>query len=140
MMLDLGIARNVLGGVAAAALQNIGGGASEGSRDEDPHVAVPKQLLAGYSITRPVGQLDLGVFTQVLKRQDWTSPAAGIEVGYGWIEGCTIVLRAGVRRPDASQRPVSLGAGLTVDRFTIEYAAQPFDGARAAHVFTFRWR
>lgn len=141
VMADLGVARNVLGGVAAAAVQNLGGGASDEPAADEPHIAIPRQILVGWSSTRPVGPLDLGVFTQVLRHDAWNSPSAGVEVGYSWIDGYTVALRAGVRRPDTdAQQPVSFGAGFTVDRFTIEYAAQLFDAGRAAHGVTVRWR
>jgi hypothetical protein len=74
-------------------------------------------------------------------RDGWAAPAAGVEVGYGWIEGFNVVLRAGIRRPERDvQQPVTLGAGITGDRLTIEYAVQFFDGGRAANGVTVRWR
>ncbi len=74
-------------------------------------------------------------------RRGWTSPGAGLEVGYSWIEGYNVALRVGARRPETtSEFPVAFGAAFTADRFTIEYAIQIFDGGRTAHGVTVRWR
>jgi hypothetical protein len=137
LLFDLGVARNALGGTAAVSLQNLGGGAPEdGSRP-----AIPKQVLAGWSMARSVKALDLGVFGQVLMRDEWTAPAAGVEAGYSWLEGYNVILRAGVRRPDVDgQTPFSLGGAFNMDRLTVEYAAQFFDGGHITHGVTVRWR
>jgi hypothetical protein len=138
LLADVGVARSQLGGVLAFAVQNLGGGSAD---DEEINADVPTQFTYGYSLTRAVGMLDLGVFTQVTHRGGWASPAAGLEVGYGWIEGYNVVLRAGVRRPERDvQLPLTLGAGLTGDRLTVEYAVQFFDGGRTANGVTVRWR
>lgn len=135
-LLDVGAARNLFGGVVAGSVQNIGRGFSNGSR-----VDVPRQVRAGYSISRPVGGFDAALLTQVTFRQDWTSPAAGVDLGYSWIEGYVVALRAGVMRPPAdSQRPFTLGGALTADRLTIEYGVQFFDAGRASHTVTVRWQ
>jgi hypothetical protein len=74
-------------------------------------------------------------------RTGWIAPAAGFEVGYSWIEGYSVALRVGARRPetDAGQ-PMSLGASFTADRLTVEYAAQFIDGGRISNGVTVRWR
>lgn len=138
LLADVGVARNQLGGVLALAMQNLGGGSTD---DDEANADVPTQLTYGYSAARPFKAVDVAVFSQVTHRDGWTSPAAGVEVGYGWIEGFSVVLRAGVRRPERDlQRPITLGAGMTGDRLTIEYAVQFFDGGRTANGVTVRWR
>ena len=135
-LLDVGAARNLFGGVVAGAVQNLGNGYANGAP-----VDVPRQVLAGYSISRPVGELDLALLTQVTFRKDWTSPAAGVDLGYSWIEGYSVALRAGVMRPLVdSQRPFTLGGAFTADRLTIEYGVQFFDAGRASHTVTVRWQ
>lgn len=138
LVADVGVARNQLGGVLAFAVQNLGGGSAD---DDEANADIPTQFTYGYSLSRPAGVLDVGLFTQVTHRDGWAAPAAGVEVGYGWIEGFNVVLRAGIRRPERDvQQPVTLGAGITGDRLTIEYAVQFFDGGRAANGVTVRWR
>jgi hypothetical protein len=135
---DVGVARNQLGGVLAFSVQNLGGGSPD---DDEENADIPTQFAYGYSVIRPVRALDVGLFTQMTHRSGWASPAAGVEVGYSWIEGYTVVLRAGARRPERDvQHPATFGAGLTVDRLSFEYAVQFFDGGRAANGITVRWR
>ena len=137
ILADFGIARNVLGGTAAIAVQNIG----RHSRHDGLYLPVPRQIAVGFSQTRIAGPIDLGLFSQVTVRKGWTSPALGVEAGYGWIEGLNLTLRAGVRRPETErEKPYSLGAAFTFDRLVTEYAVRFFDGGKAAHGVTLRWR
>jgi len=137
VLADLGVGRNLFGGVAALSVQNLGGG----STDDGASFPVPKQLLAGWSTTRSAGPLDLGVYTQIGVRDGWTAPAGGLEVGYSWIEGYNVALRVGARRPETdAQTPFAFGAAFTMDRLTVEYGVQLFDGGRAANGVTVRWR
>lgn len=134
---DIGVARNLFGGVAAVAAQNLGHTSLSGL----PFAKLPRQVAAGWSTAKPAGPLDLTLFTQVTHRSGWTSPAAGLEAGFSWIEGYSVTLRAGARRPDTSaERPFALGAALVADRLTLEYAIRFFDSNRFAHMVTIRWR
>ena len=104
-------------------------------------IMAPKQALAGWSMSRQAGPLDLALYTQWTIREDWQAAGAGVEVGYGWIEGYNFALRAGVRRPESgSEQPFSFGAAFTADRLTIEYGVQFFEGGHAANGVTIRWR
>jgi len=137
LLADVGVARNLFGGAAAIAFQNLG----RDSRDGGVLLRVPRQVAIGWSTTKVAGPLDLALFTQVTTRRHWTTPAAGIEAGYSWIEGYTVTLRAGVRRPETpAEKPIALGAALTADRLTVEYALRLFDGGRSASGVTLRWR
>ncbi|MBE3073321.1 MAG: hypothetical protein IMZ67_10115 [Acidobacteria bacterium] len=136
LVADVGVGRNLWGGVIAGSVQNLGRTGKDGAR-----LTAPRQVLVGWSTTKQAGPLDLGVFTQVTMRRGWTSPGAGLEVGYGWIEGYNVALRVGARRPETTtENPVAFGAAFTTDRLTIEYAVRIFDGGRAAHGVTVRWR
>jgi hypothetical protein len=138
LLADVGVARNQLGGVLAFSLQNLGGGSAD---DDEADADVPTQYSYGYSVTRPVKAIDLGLFAQMTHRSGWASPAGGLEIGYSWIEGYTVALRAGIRRPERDvQRPMTLGAAVTGDRLTLEYAVQFFEGGRTANGVTIRWR
>lgn len=134
---DVGLSHNLWGGVAGLAVQNIGRGWMDGSTRID----APLQESLGWSGGMQAGELDLGLSGQVTARRGWVSPGAGVEVGYGWIEGYSVALRAGARRPETSaEKPVALGATFNGDRLTIEYALQFFDGGSNAHRVTIRWR
>jgi hypothetical protein len=137
ILADVGVARNLFGGAAAIAFQNLGAH----TRKDGLYLPVPRQIALGWSSTRIAGPVDLALFSQVTVRKGWTSPALGIEAGYGWIEGLNVTLRAGVRRPESDrEKPVSLGAAFTFDRLVTEYAVRFFDGGHAAHGVTLRWR
>ena len=134
---DLGVARNSLGGVLAFSFQNLGGS----SNGDGTGIMAPKQALAGWSMSRQAGPLDLALYTQWTIREDWQAAGAGVEVGYGWIEGYNFALRAGVRRTESgSEQPFTFGAAFTADRLTIEYGVQFFEGGHAANGVTIRWR
>ena len=137
ILADVGVARNLFGGAAAIAFQNLGAHTTK----DGLHLPVPRQIALGWSSTRIAGPIDLGLFSQVTVRRGWTSPALGVEAGYGWIEGLNVTLRAGVRRPETDrEKPISLGAAFTVDRLVTEYAVRFFDGGKTAHGVTLRWR
>ena len=140
---DVGVARNLFGGVAALSVQNLGRTSQVSKTPTAAKVAViiPIQMLAGWSTTRVAGPLDLGLFSQVLVRDEWTAPGGGVDIGYSWIEGYSVAVRAGARRPESSfEHPWSLGAAFTADRVTVEYAVRFFEGGRAVNGVTFRWR
>lgn len=134
---DLGVARNALGGVLAFSFQNLGGS----SNGDGTGISATKQALAGWSMARQAGPLDLAVFTQVTFREDWQAPGFGVELGYSWIEGYNVALRAGLRRPESDlEHPYTFGAAFTADRLTIEYGVQLFEGGQTANGVTIRWR
>lgn len=137
LLADFGVARNILGGVGGLSVQNL----RRDSVDGDSRLVMPRQLLMGWSRTKAAGPIDLALYTQAIVRHGWTSPGAGLDVGYSWIEGYNVALRVGARRPETpSEHPVTFGAALTVDRVTVEYAIQRFDGGRSANGVTIRWR
>lgn len=137
VLMDIGIARNLFRGAAAVAVQNIG----RESRDNGDALAIPLQVALGWSGTRQAGPLDFGLFTQLTARKHWTAPAAGLEIGYSWLEGYTVTVRAGARRPETgAERPFALGAAFTRDRLTVEYGVRFFDDGRASNGVTLRWR
>ncbi len=137
LLADVGVARNLFRGAAAIVFQNIG----RHSRDGGVTLPIPRQVALGWSMVRGAGPFDLGVFTQVAHRKGWTTPAAGVEVGYGWLEGYSVMFRAGARRAETdAEKPISLGAAFTMDRLTVEYALRMFDGGRTSNGVTLRWR
>jgi hypothetical protein len=137
LLADIGAARNFLGGTMAVAVRNLG-------HAHDPlgtTSGVPTEVRFGYSTTRGAGPVDLGIYSEGLARSEWWSPGGGLDVGYSWIEGYSIDLRAGARRPEVTgARPFAFGAALTADRLTVEWAVQMYDGGRASNGVTVRWR
>jgi hypothetical protein len=137
LLADFGVARNLLGGAIAVAVQNVG----TSTLEDLPAARLPRQVALGYSKSRIAGPLDIAFFTQVSHRADWSSAAAGFEAGYSWIEGMSVTGRIGVRRPETkSEKPFSLGGAFTADRLTLEYAMQMFDNNKHTHLVTARWR
>jgi hypothetical protein len=134
---DVGVARNLWGGVAAFSVQNLG----RTTAVDASTLITPRQSLAGYAISKPAGPLDLSMFGQVTMRSGWWAPAGGLEVGYSWIEGYTVTARVGATRPETTaEQPIALGAALAADRLTIEYAIRFFDGGHTSNTVTVRWR
>jgi len=134
---DIGVSRTLFRGIAGLTLQNVSLTHVNGAR----HVDTPRQFALGWSRTLNTDQLDFAFGGQVTARDKWIAPGAGIEVGYGWIEGYSVALRAGARRPETNaEKPVAVGATINADRLTLEYALQIFDGGRTANRMTFRWR
>jgi hypothetical protein len=129
---DVGVAHPLLSGTAALAVQNFG---------DDSRIPLPIQTTLGWARQMQAQQLDLAFAAQVSERNRWIGAGGGVELGYGWIEGWSTALRAGLRRPETSaQRPVSLGAGLSADHLGVDYALELFEGSRYAHHFSLRWR
>jgi hypothetical protein len=61
------------------------------------------------------------------------APAGGLEMGYSWLDGDTIALRGGARRPERGESPITAGAGFTMDRLSIDYALDTSTRGRLAH-------
>ena len=67
-------------------------------------------------------------------------PAAGVELGYVPMEGYNFMARVGLRRPELpAQQPFSFGATASLDRFSLEYAFEDWDGG-SAHRLALRVR
>ena len=148
---DVGVARDVSvrDGVPltiALAVQNIG--ARPGLATS---LQAPLRGALGVATGAPVGPLDLGLVAQLALERDLNQPiyrhprvfgAAGAEVGYSWLDGYSVALRAGVRRPPAftDLRQLTAGAGLVLDRIAIDYAVEQLVHSRYAHRIGVRLR
>jgi hypothetical protein len=130
---NLGVSHPLWQGTAALALTNI--------TDRNTSRHVPTQIALGWNRLAQVGQFDVSWTTQLSERDRRLGAAAGAELGYGWIEGWSAVLRAGAHREDyAGQRPLAIGGTLNADRLTFDYALEFFEGNRYAHHIAVRWR
>jgi len=78
--------------------------------------------------------IDMGLAGQVTVLHDgWIKPAGGLEVGIAWIQGYSVTLRAGARRPEPGERPMTAGVGFNADRVRFDYALETRDRDNVAH-------
>lgn len=139
---DVGLARDVsLFGdapfTAAFAVQDIG----RDMQPADTRVHPPTRATIGLAGGGPAGDFDIGITTALSVRRDgFVAPAGGVEVGWVWIEGYALVARAGARRPDAGEGPLTFGAGLNADRVSVDYALDTRGGGHVAHRLGLRIR
>jgi hypothetical protein len=153
---DVGVSKDVFRyATVGLAVQNIGkdmalpcpgavncgflpsGGSSGGSAITH----LPLRTTLGIAAAGPVGIFDIAATAAASAiRKDFFVPAGGAEVGYSWLDGYNIAVRAGVRRPLPGERALTAGAGFRMDRLTIDYALETFDNGRAGHRLGLRIR
>ena len=130
---DVGMMGPSLGpGNMSFVVQNIGQGLRIGGAEGK----LPTRAGAGWTASKSLEKLDLGVHAQLtVDRDGFTRPAIGGEIGYVPIDGVSLVLRNGFRRPRESDESFATGGlGITVDRFSLDYAIEPFlNGRSVAH-------
>jgi hypothetical protein len=131
---DLGFTMPMGPAALAVVAQNLGPGLSLGGEGGP----LPWRVGVGYGGgPLPIAtHWDLGAQMQVtLEGDGFVRPAGGAELGYVPIEGIAFVLRAGLRLPRERSEPLATGGlGITVDRVSVDYAAEPFrDGRPVAH-------
>jgi hypothetical protein len=86
---------------------------------------LPLRTTVGVGTQRAVGELDVLATAAVsVIRTDFVSPSGGVEVGYSWLDGYSVAVRAGARRPFPGETPFTAGAGFNVDRLSIDYALE----------------
>jgi hypothetical protein len=128
--LDVGMNMPLGPATLAVAVQNIGSGpqltAVNGS--------LPTRFTVGFGggLFPLWEKWDLGMQTQVsVERDGFVRPAGGVELGYVPIEGVALVLRSGLRLPREADEPLATGGlGVTVDRYSVDYAIEPMRGGR----------
>lgn len=97
-------------------------------------VYLPLEVTLGGSFAHELGPFDLLSTAGVsMLRTNVAIPAAGAELGYSWLDGYDIDVRAGLRRPLAGEDAFTAGAGFTMDRLSIDYALETFAGGRVGH-------
>lgn len=128
---DVGFSRPLGPATLAITAQNLGAGPRLGGVE----AAMPRRIGVGWG-GGPMSQWehwDLGMQAQLtVEGDDWfVRPAGGAELGYVPIEGVSILLRSGLRLPrERDESLVTAGLGVTVDRFSFDYAMEPMRGGR----------
>lgn len=151
LLMDAGVARDFtladfIPVTAALAIQNIGPAPTDAIE-----LGVPRRVALGLSSGGPVGPVDLAVALEGgLEHTGTTSfgirnrPLArgGIEVGYSWLDGYSVALRAGARTAAGYEqaRHLTAGAGLEIDRLSIDYAIEDLTGTGFGHRLGIRLR
>jgi len=138
---DIGASKSLslLNSTVGVAVQHLGPRLDVAGRRE----ALPAQLALGIA-TAPKGLgkwIDVGATAELDVRRDGELfPRGGVELSYSPIDGVIFTGRAGGRRPHLrEERPVTAGAGFTVDRVTLDYGWETLrDGA--GHRLTIRLR
>jgi hypothetical protein len=144
---DVGLGRDFFGYNFGLAVQNIG---ATGELDVAPLPGVDDIQRSGNTPLRTTFGVGHGWNTDVFDftataavsalRDGFLVPAGGGEVSYSWLDGYTVVLRGGARRPEHGEGAVTGGLGLVIDRLSIDYAIETLGGSRVAHRFGLRIR
>jgi len=135
---DVGLMGPSIGpGNLSFVVQNIGQGLRIGGAEGK----LPTRAGAGWSASKSLEKFDIGTQAQLLVDRDgFARPAVGGEIGYVPIDGVALVLRTGLRRPRESDESFATGGlGITVDRFSLDYAIEPFlNGRSVSHLLGLR--
>jgi len=143
-MFDVGVSRDMsladfVPLTVAVAVQNIGTSAADTIQ-----LNTPLRAALGLSSGGPVGPLDLAVAAQVAVERNATQQlfqhgrmigGLGVELSYTWLDGYNFAVRVGERVPPTRTDigHFTFGAGLVLDRVTIDYAGEGEVGSRLAH-------
>ena len=151
LMLDAGVSRDMsladfVPLTVALAVQNIGTSAAD-----TVQLTTPLRAALGLSSGGPIGPFDLALAAQVATERNADQPlfkhgrmiaGLGAELGYAWLDGYNFALRVGERVPPTRTdiAHFTFGAGVTLDRLTIDYAGEGEVGSRLAHRIGIRLR
>lgn len=144
--LDLGVSKDFFGPYTfALAVQNIGASTDvlcartgtctppPSGMDPFPSTSVPFPLRTTFGVQtqQAVRQVDLMATAAVwMLRANWVGVSGGAELGYSWLDGYSVALRAGARSTLPGEAAFTAGAGFTMDRLSIDYAAEALIGSR----------
>lgn len=139
LVADIGAAKEIGPFSVGAALRNLG---------SDPEMlgvsrSLPTRLAVGVqSRTVPAGAFDIGMNAEVaLLRWSRGFIGGGAEVSWTPIEGISGVGRIGARTPVGDyESPITLGAGFSFDRVSVDYAWEGFRGPGSGHRIGVRLR
>lgn len=148
---DVGVSRDYSLGdfvplTAALAFQSIGGNPTDAFL-----LGVPRNASLGLATGGPLGPFDLALAAQAGVEHTGLGTSnirnrpmvrGGVEVGYTWLDGYSIAVRAGERTASSWDltRHTTFGAGLVLDRFAFDYAAEKLAGSGFGNRFGIRLR
>ena len=147
--LDVGAERDFFGFGVGLSAQNIGArftpappfAANAFERDVTATSDLPFRATLGAGRSWQTTALDFAATAGVTAYANgFLSPAGGVEMGYSWLDGYTVALRGGARRPERGESPLTAGLGFTMDRLSIDYALDPSTRGRLAHRIGLRVR
>ncbi|HYW32893.1 MAG TPA: hypothetical protein VE869_15440 [Gemmatimonas sp.] len=137
---DIGMVRPLGPGNLAITAQNLG----FGTRLDGQESVLPRRLGVGYGgAGYPLStHWDLAAQAQLTMENDFFRPAGGVELAYVPIEGVSFAVRTGLRLPrESNESLVTGGIGASVDRFSLDYAFEPFrNGFAVSHRLGMRIR
>lgn len=134
LVLDLGAARDVGPLTVGLAAQNLGPDLRAGAARAE----MPRRVTLGAAATAP----PLGAFVDLtataavsVLRDGFVAPAGGVELSVTPLEGWTFAARVGARRvvDHAAEQPVTVGAGFSIDRLSLDYAYEGLSGRGGGH-------
>ena len=144
LMFDAGVSRDMsladfVPLTVAVAVQNIGTSAADTLQ-----LNTPLRAALGLTSGGPVGPLDLAVAAQLAVERNASQQlfqhgrmigGLGVELGYAWLDGYNFAVRVGERVPPTRTDigHFTFGAGVVLDRVTIDYAGEGEVGSRVAH-------
>jgi hypothetical protein len=132
---DVGLAKDVFGrGTLALAAQNLG----PALHIDGVEANLPMRLTLGGAYAAPPLRtwFDLAGSASLSYLRDGTLvPAAGVELTYVPLDGWGFTGRAGLRRTvgGSDARPLTLGAGVSLDRVSLDYAFNALEPGGASH-------
>jgi hypothetical protein len=145
-LVDLGVSRDFtvtdfLPLTVALAVQNLGTSAVD-----TVQLVTPLRAALGLSTGGPWGPLDVALAAQLAVEQNDTLSilhhgrfigGIGTELGYAWLDGYSFAIRAGERVPPTrtvNLRHFTFGAGLVLDRVSVDYAGEDMVGGIAHRI------
>jgi hypothetical protein len=135
-LVDVGLSKDLFRMTLGLVVQNIG---RDFGSDQPAGLPVRTTFAVGHG--RQLGPVDIVAVGAVsLLRDEYVQPAGGLEVNYSWLNGYTLAVRGGVRRSTVGEEPLTLGAGYTMDRITVDYALETLSNQRVGHRFGIRVR
>lgn len=149
-LMDVGASRDFTLGdfvplTAAFAVQSIGGNPTDAFM-----LGVPRSASLGLSTGAPLGPFDLAIMAQggvehsglATDMRNRPLLRGGVELGYTWLDGYSVAVRAGERTASSFEltRHTTFGVGLVLDRFAFDYAFENLAGPYVGNRFGIRLR